>query len=105
MGILSPFSRLPGLFCTPRSVIAERVFITGMNPSCSGRRWANMDNKIHNEPSDVNAEEGQVDQDGPDGVAVSFEPGAALETGRKLIEKGVEAKRQKRGQTDERRPS
>jgi hypothetical protein len=56
-----------------------------------------MDNRIHGEPSEVSGEEGQVDQDGPDGVAVSFEPGAAIETGHRLIEKGLKAEREKPG--------
>ena len=54
-----------------------------------------MDNKIHDEPSTVTDDDGQVDQDGPDGVAVSFEPGAAIETGHRLIEKGLKASREK----------
>jgi hypothetical protein len=54
-----------------------------------------MDSRIHNEPSNVTDEDGQVDQDGPDGVSVSYEPGAAIETGHRLIEKGLSAERQR----------
>jgi hypothetical protein len=64
-----------------------------------------MDSKIHDEPSDVTAEAGQVDQDGPDGVAVSFMPGAAIETGHRLIEKGLKAEREKPDGTGIRRPT
>jgi hypothetical protein len=54
-----------------------------------------MDNRVHEKPGDVTAEAGQVDQDGPDGVAVSYRPGAAVETGHRLIEKGLLAERQR----------
>ncbi len=54
-----------------------------------------MDNRIHSEPSTVTAEEGAVAQDGPDGVAVTFEPGAAVETGHRLIDQGLKAERDK----------
>jgi len=39
----------------------------------------------HSEPSEVNAEQGQVLVEGPDGVAVTLTPDAAEETGRRLI--------------------
>ena len=53
-------------------------------------------NKVHDEASDVDAEEGAVIVDGPDGVAVSLTPEAALETADKLDRKGVEAAGQRR---------
>jgi len=37
-------------------------------------------------PGSVSMEQGQVMLDGPDGVAVTMTPEAALETGRRLIE-------------------
>lgn len=46
---------------------------------------------LYTEASDVAAREGLVDVDGPDGVAISLTPEAALETGHRLIEKGAEA--------------
>jgi hypothetical protein len=39
----------------------------------------------HSEPSEVNAEQGAVIVEGPDGVAVTLTPDAAEETGRRLI--------------------
>ena len=48
----------------------------------------------HSEPSDVNAEQGQVLVEGPDGVAVTLTPDAAEETGRRLISAASEARRQ-----------
>lgn len=52
-----------------------------------------MDNRVHDKPSDVIDESGEVIQSGPDGVAVSFEPGAAIETGHRLIEQGLRSAR------------
>jgi hypothetical protein len=46
--------------------------------------------KTYDEPSDVGAEEGEVTVTGPDGVAVSLTPDAAVETGNRLIEAGIE---------------
>ena len=50
--------------------------------------------RSHSEPSDVNAEAGQVLVEGPDGVAVSLTPDAAEETGRRMINAASEARRQ-----------
>ena len=55
-----------------------------------------MPNPIHNEPSDVAAEQGAVVVDGPDGVAVSLTPEAAIETADRLDKKGIEAAGQRR---------
>jgi len=55
-----------------------------------------MDNEIHDEPSNVAAEDGVVLADGPDGVAVSLTPDAALETSQRLFDKGAVALGQKR---------
>jgi hypothetical protein len=46
---------------------------------------------LYDDASEVAAKGGEVDVDGPDGVAVSLTPEAALETGHRLIEKGAEA--------------
>jgi hypothetical protein len=54
-----------------------------------------MENKPHATPSDVTAEEGEVQVDGPDGVAVSFTPDAAVETSERLFRGAAEAQGQK----------
>jgi hypothetical protein len=43
-----------------------------------------MDNKIHDEPSKVEVQEGGVHVDGPDAVDVTMTPKAALETAKRL---------------------
>lgn len=48
----------------------------------------------HSEPSEVNAEQGQVIVEGPDGVAVTLTPDAAEETGRRMITAALQARRQ-----------
>ena len=50
-----------------------------------------MSGKTHNRPSEVVAEKGVVMVDGPDGVAVTFTPEAAVETSERLFEGGIEA--------------
>jgi hypothetical protein len=50
--------------------------------------------RTHSEPSDVNAEAGEVLVEGPDGVAVSLTPDAAEETGRRLIIAASQARAQ-----------
>ncbi|MBU0644934.1 MAG: hypothetical protein KKA78_17265 [Alphaproteobacteria bacterium] len=44
--------------------------------------------KPYDQPSDVAAEEGEVIVDGPDGVAVSLTPEAAVETSHRMLEAG-----------------
>jgi hypothetical protein len=44
-----------------------------------------MDDKVYDEPTRVEAEEGNVVLDGPDGVDVSMTPDAALETSDRLL--------------------
>lgn len=51
--------------------------------------------KIYDEASEVVAEEGQVLVDGPDGVAVTLTPEAALETSDKLLDAGAVARGQR----------
>jgi len=49
---------------------------------------------VQDRPSSVTAEEGEVQVDGPDGVAMSFTPEAAEETGRRLVEAASQARSQ-----------
>jgi hypothetical protein len=49
------------------------------------------------EASEVNAEEGKVIVEGPDGVAVTLTPDAAEETARRLISAAADARRQAAG--------
>ena len=51
-------------------------------------------NAPHAHPSSVNAEDGEVLVDGPDGVAVAMTPDAAEETARRLMKAADEARRQ-----------
>jgi hypothetical protein len=51
--------------------------------------------RVHNEPSDVTAEEGEVIVEGPDGVNVSLTPDAAVETSDRLLKGGMEANGQR----------
>lgn len=46
-------------------------------------------------PSEVSAEAGEVIVDGPDAVAVSLTPDAALETSQRLLEAGLMAQGQR----------
>lgn len=48
----------------------------------------------HAEPSDVNAEQGKVIVEGPEGVAVTLTPDAAEETARRLISAASQARLQ-----------
>jgi hypothetical protein len=60
-----------------RSPILER---------CAGlRRWGGMEDKVYDEPTTVDAEDGNVVLDGPDGVAVLMTPEAAMETSDRLL--------------------
>lgn len=53
-------------------------------------------NAPHAQPSTVTAEEGEVQVDGPDGVATAMTPDAAEETARRL----TRAAQQARGQAE-----
>ena len=50
-----------------------------------------MARPVESEASKVSAEDAEVVVDGPDGVAVSLTPEAAIETGNRLIEAGATA--------------
>jgi hypothetical protein len=50
--------------------------------------------EVHNTPSEVTAEEGEVMLDGPAGTAVSLTPDAALETSERLFQEGLKGKGQ-----------
>ena len=54
-----------------------------------------MDERAHDTPSEINAEDGEVLVDGPDGVAFSFTPDAAIETSERLFEGGLAAQGQR----------
>jgi hypothetical protein len=54
-----------------------------------------MDKEIHDQPSEISAEQGEVMVDGPDGVAVSLTPDAAAETSQRLLFGAAQARRQK----------
>lgn len=47
------------------------------------------------EPSEVEAEDAEVIVDGPDGVAITMTPKAALETSDRLLNAGLKAQGQK----------
>lgn len=51
-------------------------------------------NAPNTQPSLVTAEGGEVNVDGPDGLATSFTPDAAEETGRRLVDAASEARAQ-----------
>lgn len=51
---------------------------------------------LFDDASDVAADADQVIVDGPDGVAVSLTPEAAIETGERLQDRAVEAAGQRR---------
>ena len=53
-----------------------------------------MDREIHDQPSEVSAEQGEVMVDGPDGVAVSLTPDAAAETSQRLLFGAAQARGQ-----------
>ena len=44
-----------------------------------------MEDRIYDEPTEVEAEDGKVVLDGPDGVAVLMTPDAAAETSHRLL--------------------
>jgi hypothetical protein len=60
--------------------------------------------KIHDTPSEVDADEGQVLINGPNGVAVSMTPEAALETSERLVNGAIKAKGQIASRAARRRP-
>ncbi|HWH23008.1 MAG TPA: hypothetical protein VNT25_06965 [Allosphingosinicella sp.] len=51
-------------------------------------------NAPHDRASIVTAEQGEVHVDGPDGLAMSFTPDAAEETGKRLVTAASEARGQ-----------
>ena len=63
-----------------------------------------MDNKLHDEPSEVQADEGEVLVDGPNGVSVSLNHEAALENSDRLVEGAINAKGQLASEPARRRP-
>ena len=63
-----------------------------------------MDSKIHSDPSEISAEEGEVIVDGPDGVAVTFTPEAAAETSERLLYGAAKAQGQRVAAKERKRP-
>jgi len=63
-----------------------------------------VDNKLHDEPSEVQADEGEVLVDGPNGVSVSLTPEAALETSDRLEQEAIRAKGQLASEEARRKP-
>jgi hypothetical protein len=53
-----------------------------------------MDNRLHDEPSEVSVENAEVHVDGPDGVAVALTADAAAETSDRLLAAAATAKGQ-----------
>ena len=53
-----------------------------------------MEDKVHDEASRVDAEDGVVAVDGPDGVAVRMTPDAASATSDRLLRGAIEARGQ-----------
>ena len=58
------------------------------------------DKQIHNDPSEVTADAGNVTVDGPDGVEVVLTPQAAEETSDRLWVGATQARAQQRHATD-----
>jgi hypothetical protein len=54
-----------------------------------------MEDKVYDEPTEVDAEDGKVVLDGPDGIAVLMTPDAALETSDRLLFGACQAMGQK----------
>jgi len=54
--------------------------------------------KVHHTPSEVEAVDGEVLMDGPDGVAVSLSPEAAAETSARLLQGASQAASQRDAQ-------
>ena len=73
-----------------------------------GQRSARLplmsDDVAYDEPSKVEAKDGDVVVDGPDGVDVKLTPTAAVETSDRLLEAGVEAQGQRLRQKDTKSP-
>lgn len=63
-----------------------------------------MSEQTYDKPSDVVPENGRVLVDGPDHVDIALTPDAAIETGERLIESGVEANGQEREKRIDHRP-
>jgi len=77
---------------------------SGEPPLSSGAEPAAMDDKIHDEPSEVTAEDGTVMVDGPDGVAVALTPEAASETSERLLFGAAKAQGQKIAERERKKP-
>ena len=65
------------------------------------RRFSRMTNPTYDEPSNVDAEDGQVIVKGPDAVDVRMTPNAAEETSERLLEGAMKARGQRYFEADE----
>ena len=63
-----------------------------------------MDDEIYDEPTKVEAEDGNVILDGPDGVDLSMTPAAAEETSERLLWGAAKAQGQKIQKGESNRP-
>ena len=61
----------------------------------------NQDIEIYDEPSAVDADDGNVRQKGPDAVDVRMTPGAAEETSERLLQGAMKARGQRYFRDDE----
>ena len=59
--------------------------------------------RTYDEPSVIGAEQGEVIVDGPDGVAVSLTPDAAIETSERLLDASLTARGQQLAEEDRRK--
>lgn len=64
-----------------------------------------MNDKIYDTPSSVEAEDGHVMVDGPDGVAISLTPDAAAETSDRLLFGAAKARGQQIAEERKKRPA
>ena len=58
-----------------------------------------MEDQVHDQPSEISAEDGVVLADGPGGLAISFTPEAAEETSERLLFGAMTAQAQRREKT------
>jgi hypothetical protein len=63
-----------------------------------------MDDKVYDEPTRVDAEEGKVVLDGPDGVDLLMTPDAAMETSDRLLIGAAKAMGQQIQEEQRRKP-
>lgn len=62
-----------------------------------------MDDKVYDEATKVDAQDGRVVLDGPDGVAILMTPAAAEETSHRLLEGALDARGQEVAEAEARK--